>query len=287
MESKKLKILQNKTPVQLLHEKLARCGSSVRYQLVYDWTTRPVNVPKFTWEIKVGDQTAFGTDNNKKKAKQEAARNMLMQLSDDVEMLTALPANTGDNMQNHIGNLSMFCSRNELPQPKYDEDLEDGPAHKRRFYWNCVVGQHREVGVAHSTKAAKQLAAQAMYLALVQSMNNPNDADVPDYKLSTETMTLCKIEKSEKHEPETEIANDSYSPASPDPVGYAISSEDSVPVRSPGKRERTDDSSSFEDEDCDNLNNSVTARSDYSRVVKRRRSTSFSSEEALVKYKIL
>ncbi|XP_063995437.1 uncharacterized protein LOC135172883 isoform X1 [Diachasmimorpha longicaudata] len=289
MESKKMKILQNKTPVQLLHEKLARCGSSARYELVYDWTTRPVNVPKFTWEIKVGDQTAFGTDNNKKKAKQEAARNMLMQLSDDVDMLTALPANTGENMQNHIGNLSMFCSRNELPQPKYDEDLEDGPAHKRRFYWNCVVGQHREVGVAHSTKAAKQLAAQAMYLTLVASMNNPNDADVPDYKLSTETMTLCKIEKSEKYEPEDaeemEISgNDNYSPASPDPVDYAITSADSVPMRSPGKRERTDDNSNSENEDCDNLNNSVIARSDDLPVVKRRRSTSFSSDETLVKY---
>uniref|UniRef100_A0A0C9QG79 Prkra_1 protein n=1 Tax=Fopius arisanus TaxID=64838 RepID=A0A0C9QG79_9HYME len=199
MSKKKAKIEVGKTPISVLHEKLAKAGCSLpKYELVYDWTLKTTNVSKFTWKVIAAGKEAYGTDNNKKKAKQDAARNMLMQICDDVELLKALPQNAGDNIQNHIGNLSMFCSRNALPQPNYYEDDEDGPAHSRRFYWNCIVGQHREVGCAHTTKLAKQLAAQAMYLKLIAVVHEPNDSHLPDYRLNTEFMPLCKIEKTEK-----------------------------------------------------------------------------------------
>ncbi|XP_015111670.1 uncharacterized protein LOC107037564 [Diachasma alloeum] len=300
MDKKKAKLVESKTPAQLLHEKLAKCGSTAQYELVYDWTKGTTNVPKFTWKVTVGDQEAFGTDNSKKKAKQDAARNLLMQISDDIELLKALPQNTGENMQNHIGNLSMFCARNELPQPQYHEDIEDGPAHKRRFYWNCIVGQHREVGVAHATKSAKQLAAQAMYLKLVGLISNPNDADLPDYRLNTETMPLCKIEKSEKLEPqdkdEMDVPEaDHHEPISPEPLDFDERYDDEdrrQSVRySPRRREnehRMD--RRYENEDYNRIDYPSTSRfprSERPHTPERSRNITIASEECLErKYKL-
>lgn len=110
MDSKKPKLFIEKTPLQLLNERLVKTGNVAKWELISDFTKKTTNVPSFAYKVTVGDIEVFGSGVTKKEAKQNAAKTMFMQISDDVALFQALQSSAPamrDNFQNHIGNLSV------------------------------------------------------------------------------------------------------------------------------------------------------------------------------------
>lgn len=161
-----------------------------------------VHEPTFVYRVTVGEITATGTGQSKKKAKHSAAKAILEAIlsgQNSSDSLPNLPATTNDQNSeiapmlsqyddgipgNPVGALQEFCMSRRWPPPSYNVVEEQGLPHERMFTMACTVKKYVEKGTGKSKKLAKRQAAHKMYeylKALVPSKNeNSNNIEDDD-----------------------------------------------------------------------------------------------------------
>ncbi|CAL4103216.1 unnamed protein product, partial [Meganyctiphanes norvegica] len=179
-----------KTPVSLLQELCMRRGHSPKYDLLQ--IEGEVHEPTFVYGVTVGNFTAKGSGQSKKKAKHAAAKSVLdtiiqggaaganVSASEDSGTPSELsveikPPNDDGISGNPVGSVLELCSEHNWPSPTYELTIEEGLPHDRTFSIACTVGTTRIIGCGKSKKLAKRQAAYKMTMRLKD--NPPDDAD--------------------------------------------------------------------------------------------------------------
>lgn len=169
--------LPSKTPVSLLQELCMRRGISPKYDLLQ--IEGAVHEPTFVYRVTVGEFSANGSGQSKKKAKHAAAKAILDNIIQGGGAAAATATTTGQPTTpelssqivspyddgipgNPVGSLQELCMSRRWPPPTYDLTAEEGFPHERTFSIACAIGPHKEVGVGKSKKLAKRQAAYKM-----------------------------------------------------------------------------------------------------------------------------
>lgn len=183
--------LPSKTPVSLLQELCMRRGISPKYDLLQ--IEGAVHEPTFVYRVTVGEFTANGSGQSKKKAKHAAAKAVL-----DIIIHGSAPNPTSTNLTaphtnngsegavlnntntpsdlssmvvspyddgipgNPVGQLQELCMTRRWPPPTYELTSEEGFPHERTFTIACTIATYKEVGGGKSKKLAKRQAAYGM-----------------------------------------------------------------------------------------------------------------------------
>jgi len=180
--------LPAKTPVSLLQELCMRRGISPKYDLLQ--IEGAVHEPTFVYRVTVGEFTANGSGQSKKKAKHAAAKAVL-----DIIIHGNSPSSTtvnngdaggavvnsatGDISSsmvvspyddgipgNPVGQLQELCMTRRWPPPTYELTSEEGFPHERTFAIACTIATYKEIGNGKSKKLAKRQAAYSMWQKL-------------------------------------------------------------------------------------------------------------------------
>ena len=181
--------LPSKTPVSLLQELCMRRGISPKYDLLQ--IEGAVHEPTFVYRVTVGEFTANGSGQSKKKAKHAAAKAVLDIIihGNGPAPAGAVPHNNGDTSVspntvnqsstaelssmvvspyddgipgNPVGQLQELCMSRRWPPPTYELTHEEGFPHERTFTIACTIATYKEVGRGKSKKLAKRQAAFSM-----------------------------------------------------------------------------------------------------------------------------
>lgn len=192
-----MKSLPSKTPVSVLQELLSRRGTAPKYELVQ--IEGAIHEPTFRYRVTVADVVdpivlAMGTGRSKKEAKHAAAKAVLDKLigvntegsepslansMPDSQNLQEMQSSYGEEkaINNPIGSLQEMCMSRHWPPPKYTMEGEEGLPHERQFTIVCSILKYRQVGQGKSKKIAKRQAAQKMWQALRDAMNQTSGID--------------------------------------------------------------------------------------------------------------
>uniref|UniRef100_A0A2P2HWH3 RISC-loading complex subunit tarbp2-like n=1 Tax=Hirondellea gigas TaxID=1518452 RepID=A0A2P2HWH3_9CRUS len=184
-----------KTPVSLLQELCMRRGISPKYDLLQ--IEGAVHEPTFVYRVTVGEFTANGSGQSKKKAKHSAAKAVLDIIihgggpagqaaaaatsvlnnsneSNSTAVTHTSEGQTGDLSGmvvspyddgipgNPVGQLQELCMTRRWPPPTYELTKEEGFPHERNFSIACTIATHKEIGGGKSKKLAKRQAAYSM-----------------------------------------------------------------------------------------------------------------------------
>jgi len=175
-----------KTPVSLLQELCMRRGISPKYDLLQ--IEGQVHEPTFVYRVTVGEYTASGSGQSKKKAKHAAAKAVLDIIihgggppsatpphnngTTDCSLLQATTQNNelskmvspyDDGIPgNPVGQLQELCMTRRWPPPTYELTAEEGFPHERTFAIACTIATYKEIGHGKSKKLAKRQAAYSM-----------------------------------------------------------------------------------------------------------------------------
>lgn len=183
-----------KTPVSLLQELCMRRGISPKYDLLQ--IEGAVHEPTFVYRVTVGEFTASGSGQSKKKAKHAAAKAVLDIIihgggpvpapggGEGAENAATSPVVHGNGSDaattaaqrstmivtpyddgipgNPVGQLQELSMTRRWPPPTYELVSEDGFPHERTFSMACTIATHKEVGTGKSKKLAKRQAAHNM-----------------------------------------------------------------------------------------------------------------------------
>jgi len=182
-----------KTPVSLLQELCMRRGISPKYDLLQ--IEGAVHEPTFVYRVTVGEFSASGSGQSKKKAKHSAAKAVLdmiihggggpavappngagegavAQAAQQAGELSSVISPYDDGIPgNPVGQLQEMCMTRRWPPPTYQLTAEEGFPHERTFAIACTIATYKEIGHGKSKKLAKRQAAFTM-------MNKLN-ADMP------------------------------------------------------------------------------------------------------------
>ena len=171
---------QYKNYVGELQEKLASRGISPPTYTCLHSEGLP-HSPTFTYNLSVGVTNVIGKGESKKDAKQEAAKNMLLDIKEKEQNLESLPTEKGGidsdkvmekNIRipsqegNSISKLQELCQNPalRLPMPLYNHSTmpsEEDPL-GRMFWTTCTVGELSSEGRWWNNQESKQEAATKM-----------------------------------------------------------------------------------------------------------------------------
>lgn len=175
-----------KTPVSLLQELCMRRGISPKYDLLQ--IEGQVHEPTFVYRVTVGEYTASGSGQSKKKAKHAAAKTVLDIIIHGGPPTTSTPAHNNGTQDssvlqatsqatalskmvspyddgipgNPVGQLQELCMTRRWPPPTYELTAEEGFPHERTFAIACTIATYKEIGHGKSKKLAKRQAAYSM-----------------------------------------------------------------------------------------------------------------------------
>ncbi|XP_067945531.1 protein Loquacious-like [Watersipora subatra] len=188
------KLLKGKTPVSLLQEICSKKKLTASYSILAN--EGPVHEPVFVMRAQAGEFQGTGKGSSKKKAKHNAASQLLCNMHgieyENEEETPASAANPdpsesneisnghshsqetpmssgvykGDGQNNPIGELQEYTQKNLLRPPLYEFISEQGPPHAREFV--CTVKLvifkkiYQETAVGKSKKVAKRAAASKL-----------------------------------------------------------------------------------------------------------------------------
>lgn len=186
--------LPSKTPVSLLQELCMRRGISPKYDLLQ--IEGAVHEPTFVFRVTVGEFSANGSGQSKKKARHAAAKAVLDniiqggvgtgatgQTTNEAELNShrsdQLVSPYDDGIPgNPVGSLQELCMSRHWPPPVYDLAAEEGFPHERTFSISCSIGCHKETGIGKSKKLAKRQAAYRMLQQLSDAPLEQNQVNV-------------------------------------------------------------------------------------------------------------
>ncbi|XP_043487368.1 RISC-loading complex subunit tarbp2-like [Polistes fuscatus] len=178
-----------KTPISILQEFGMKEGFLPEYTIVSEQVVDNVKVFKF--QVKYKGLLAVGKALNKKKAKHNAAENMITLMKDlknnsNIIQILPLKENISETKQifslkdsclklcslntnpknvdttNYIGKLQEYCSVNSLLMPEYVVNNVSGEPHQIKFTMACKLGAIVEEATSTTKKQAKQLAAKQL-----------------------------------------------------------------------------------------------------------------------------
>jgi len=205
-----------KTPVSLLQELCMRRGISPKYDLLQ--IEGAVHEPTFVYRVTVGEFTASGSGQSKKKAKHAAAKAVLdiiihgpghqngtdahIKLEQATDLSSVVSPYDDGIPGNPVGQLQELCMNRRWPPPTYELESENGSPHERVFSLACTIATYKEIGHGKSKKVAKRQAAYAMMQKLsdiphdqrVEGIDDEEDltqklaqryAGIKDYKVSS------------------------------------------------------------------------------------------------------
>lgn len=126
-------------------------------QPIYQFFENPPQ--KFNCSVKVGNNIGNGSGNNKKIAKEEAAKSVLKRILNvsSITTLTDQPVH-----KNYISFLNEFCIRKKIALPMYSVIEVTGPSHDPEFTLQCQINSSVERAVGKTKKLAKQTVAEKM-----------------------------------------------------------------------------------------------------------------------------
>ncbi|XP_075219525.1 RISC-loading complex subunit tarbp2-like [Lycorma delicatula] len=205
----------SKTPVSMLQEYCARISVIPQYDLVINGVG--THDPLFRYKLTVCAVVVYGNGKSKKEAKHDAARQALTllpinqpnshnivinnqpEVSDPVEDITS-PYH-GALKENAIGQLTVICSNNKLPEPEYDKTGEEGPPHAKLFTFQCRVANLIENASSRTKKQAKHLSAKNMIERLKTVLGSkldltPTPVDTTDSQEKPEDIEMDEATKS-------------------------------------------------------------------------------------------
>jgi len=186
-----------KTPVSLLQELCMRRGISPKYDLLQ--IEGQVHEPTFVYRVNVGEYTASGSGQSKKKAKHAAAKAVLdiilhglgpnhnngtqdctlMQANNQGSELSKMVSPYDDDIPgNPVGQLQELCMTRRWPPPTYELTAEEGFPHERTFAIACTIATYKEIGHGKSKKLAKRQAAFSMFQKLTDLPQDNTAGDI-------------------------------------------------------------------------------------------------------------
>jgi len=193
-----------------------RRGISPKYDLLQ--IEGAVHEPTFVYRVTVGECTASGSGQSKKKAKHCAAKAVLdiiirgggsqangtdgLKLEQNNDLSSVVSPYDDGIPGNPVGQLQELCMNRRWPPPTYELESENGSPHERIFSLACTIATYKEIGQGKSKKVAKRQAAYAMMQKLsyipadqkVEGIDDEEDlatklsqryAGIKDYKVSS------------------------------------------------------------------------------------------------------
>lgn len=196
--------LHGKTPVSYLQELCTKRSITPQYDLIAN--EGAVHEPVFVFKVTCGDVFGTGRGTSKKKAKHNAASQVLQKMTGvsstilnsdsktnektDEETTqkngTCNKSNASENRKgfssnsntksspssppptgsNPVGELQEMAQKNLWPPPIYDFTGEQGPPHQREFICTVRLCKSIQKGLGKSKKMAKRKAAHVMLTAI-------------------------------------------------------------------------------------------------------------------------
>lgn len=187
-----MSFLQGKTPISYLQELCTKKGITPQYDLIAN--EGAVHEPTFVFKVRSGEFVGTGKGSSKKKAKHNAALNILtqmmgmgdegvLQISEVGTVESLLPcADDPDPDGNPVGELQEMTQKRLWAPPSYEySEEEDASPNTRDYICTVKVSTYAEVGKANSKKSAKRKAAYAMVQLLKRSLQGPQELNRPDF----------------------------------------------------------------------------------------------------------
>ncbi|XP_012151295.1 interferon-inducible double-stranded RNA-dependent protein kinase activator A homolog isoform X2 [Megachile rotundata] len=168
---------------------------------------------QFTTKVSWRNYSAEGTADNKKEAKQNAAKKMLslLLLSNEIpeKILLSIPnmktdfklnnsvitndvcsVNSSDSdttkFMNYVGLLNEYCQGHNLSSPVYENVGMTGPSHLPMFTVSCAIDSIRQEGCANTKQAAKHQAAKKV-------LENLENKPCSNVKFNTKTSDMDNL----------------------------------------------------------------------------------------------
>ena len=172
-------IKDGKTPVTLLHEFLMKGGEIPDYKLVDNGVG--THDPLFQYEVSAKGKSSLGKGKSKKEAKHDAARLLLIELQEGVQLeeeVQVISPYASALKENAVGALIDFCIQHNATCPRYDLIRDEGLAHAKVFGVRCYVSSFSTEAEARTKKQAKQLASQLMLSKLQNCLNDDENFSI-------------------------------------------------------------------------------------------------------------
>ncbi|CAD5121312.1 DgyrCDS9839 [Dimorphilus gyrociliatus] len=228
--------LQGKTPVSYLQELCTKRSITPQYDLIAN--EGAVHEPVFVFKVSCGEFYGTGRGTSKKKAKHNAASQVLSKMTGVSNVLVASEANkSAENIEettltkdtcnksnssesrkvvlpsanarsspatppptgsNPVGELQEMAQKNLWSPPIYDYTGEQGPPHQREFICSVRLGKSVEKGLGKSKKMAKRKAAHVMLTAIQTGAITIDPSEDLDCQNSSDPATNYTALKSTK-----------------------------------------------------------------------------------------
>lgn len=205
----------SKTAVTVLQEVCTKLGTLPGYTEILSMVETYQR--QFTIRVSWKNYNTEGTAANKKEAKQNAAKNMLLlllssneipekillsfpNLKADFKLNTSMITNNASSINlsdshtkictNYIGLLKEYCEGQNLPAPNYATVGNVGPSHLPMFAISCTVDTVRYEGCANTKQAAKHQAAKKV----LENLKNKSCSNIKCNTEASDAMVALNVE---------------------------------------------------------------------------------------------
>ncbi|XP_033220165.1 interferon-inducible double-stranded RNA-dependent protein kinase activator A homolog [Belonocnema kinseyi] len=189
----------SKSPISILQEYMVKSNQSLPTYDCIEHNSVGLNDHEFKVRVKCGSLTADGRGTTKKDAKNNAAKELLLQIggaelakprinnnstnNNKNNEIGAIQENNSTNCTallksgsslNYIGLLHEHCAQKSIPAPTFVEVHSWGPSHMMNFTIRCQVSDIIEEATATTKKTAKTDSARKVWFKLSKMRFDPS-----------------------------------------------------------------------------------------------------------------